>query len=91
MTILADEAQEAQIVPAQAQLDLDDVFADALGQAEKNIEITKSIVLTVMQDLKKAQLAHSIAKKQLQNARLANGLNSDGTERKPRTKRTPPE
>ena len=90
MTILADEAQEVQIMPMQPQLDLDDVLTEALVIAQENIVKARELVDLFEQQLKNARDGYTHAKKQLQNAYLANGLNSDGTERKPRTKRTPP-
>ena len=87
MTILADEAQEVQIMPMQPQLDLDDVLTEALVIAQENIVKARELVDLFEQQLKNARDGYAHAKKQLQNAYLANGLNSDGTERKQRGKK----
>lgn len=75
----------------QPQLDIDAELSGLLVRAIENLERNTKIVEDYERHLSEAREKRDIAKRQLQNAYLANGLNSDGTERKPRTKRTPPE
>ena len=75
----------------QPQLDIDAELSGLLVRAIENLERNTKIVEDYERYLSEAREKRDIAKRQLQNAYLANGLNSDGSERKPRTKRVPPE
>lgn len=71
----------------QPQLELEDVLTEALSIAKENVAKARELVEAHEQQLKNSREGYAIAKRQLQNAYLANGMNSDGTERKQRGKK----
>lgn len=71
----------------QPKLDIDAELSNLLVRAIENLERNTKIVEDYEQYLANAREARDLAKRQLQNAYLANGLNSDGTERKQRGKK----
>ena len=82
------EAQEVtSLSTTQPKLDIDAELSDLLVRAIENLERNTKIVEDYEQYLANAREARDLAKRQLQNAYLANGLNSDGSERKPRGKK----
>ena len=82
------EAQEVtSLSTTQPKLDIDAELSDLLVLAIENLERNTKIVEDYEQYLANAREARDLAKRQLQNAYLANGLNSDGSERKPRGKK----
>lgn len=94
-SLTVGEAQEVEVAEPQEvdndyykpQLELDGLFAEALEQAKQNLDVAKADLEDAEAALRVAREALSVSKRQLQNAYLANGLNSDGTERKPRGKK----
>ena len=71
----------------QPQLDIDAELSGLLVRAIENLERNTKIVEDYERYLSEAREKRDISKRQLQNAYLATGRNSDGTERKQRGKK----
>ena len=71
----------------QPKLDIDAELSDLLVRAKANLEEAWRTVEGLEEQLIDAREARDLAKRQLQNAYLATGRNSDGTERKQRGKK----
>jgi len=87
-SLTVGEAQEVtSLSTTQPKLDIDAELSDLLVRAIENLERNTKIVEDYEQYLANAREARDIARRQLQNAYLATGRNSDGTPRKQRGKK----
>ena len=71
----------------QPKLDIDAELSGLLVRAKDNFEAACRAVVDLEEQLIEAREARDLAKRQLQNAYLATGRNSDGTDRKQRGKK----